>query len=239
MKYRSAFWFIPSATAGLSFLLFKLFARFPIMPLAATHEAVMIDETFVGCLRLTVPIFSVVVVTLLYGLYQFRARGPGEEGERLHHSRSWWFESLWIGTSLLLTIGLAIFGWKELRTIYGAPEADVDVQVRAEQFSWEFFYPKFNLTASRLYVPLGKRVRISLTSKDVVHSFWVPEFRMKQDAIPGKITTLLFTPTREGTYLLLCNQLCGRGHTDMTAYVNVLAPEAFEKRFAGGGAESW
>lgn len=239
MKYRNAFWFIPLSAISLSFLLFKLFVRFPMMPLAATQEAVIIDNAFLACLRLTIPIFSLVIATLVYMLYEFRERGPDDEGERLHHSRGWWFESLWIGISVILTVGLAVFGWKELRLIYGTPDADVDIQVRAEQFSWEFFYPKFNLVASHLYLPLGKRVRLSLTSKDVIHSFWIPEFHMKQDAVPGKVTTMLFTPTREGSYLVMCNQLCGRDHTIMTADAEVLAPEAFEKQFAKGGVESW
>lgn len=237
-RTRSAWIAIPLGATVLCVALVQFFKHFPIMPFAASQEAVAIDRAFQNCLLLTLVLFSLVMAAVAYMLFTFREHPIDEEAPRIHHSRSWWFESLWIGTSVLLTLGLAVYGWHELRTIYGSPHADLDVEVRAEQFSWEFYYPKFDQLGSRLYLPVGKRVRIQLSAKDVVHSFWVPEFRMKQDAVPGKVTTLMFTPTQEGSYLLLCNQLCGRDHTIMTSYVDVINAEEFEKKFTGGG-ESW
>lgn len=238
MKTRSALWVIPLGAGAMSAALLKLFAVFPMMPVQASRESAIIDEAFLGCIALTVALFSLVIVTVAYSLVKFRSPDPKAEGPAIHHSRGWLVESAWIGVSLFLTIGLAVYGWATLKSVYGASEADLDVEVRAEQFSWEFFYPKFNQTGSRLYLPIGKRARILLTSKDVIHSFWVPEFRMKQDAVPGKVTTLTLTPTRVGTYTLLCNQLCGRDHTIMTGVVDVINEEDFEKKFTGGG-ENW
>ncbi len=238
MKRVISFVSLPVFAAAIFAVVSKVFVIFPMMPVQASLEAEVIDRAFQGCLTLTIAIFSLVMAAMGFILWQFRAQSPADQGPRVEHSQRWWLESLWIGGSLVLTIGLAAFGWIELKHVYGSPEADLDIQVRAEQFSWEFFYPKFNLTASRLYLPLGKRVRIALTSKDVLHSFWVPEFRMKQDAVPGKITTLLMTPTRAGTYFLLCNQLCGRDHTDMTALVEVVDENAFNLKFTNQ-EEAW
>ena len=128
-------------------------------------------------------------------------------------------------------MGLAALGAQELRALINNPEADIDVEVRAEQYSWEFYYPQFKTYGSALYLERGKRHRIILTSKDVVHSFWVPEFRIKQDAVPGKVISMILTPTKNGQYLLLCNQLCGWGHTEMQSVVEVVDHEDFEKQF--------
>ena len=93
------------------------------------------------------------------------------------------------------------------------------------------YYPQTKAFGAKLFLEVGKRHRIILTSKDVVHSFWVPEFRVKQDAVPGKVISMILTPTKKGEYLLLCNQLCGYGHTEMQSVVEVLDHEDFEKQF--------
>ncbi|MBI4055461.1 MAG: cytochrome c oxidase subunit II [Elusimicrobia bacterium] len=220
-----------------SLLLFKIIWGIGMMPLAASYEAAFVDQAFDGMLKVTIPIFSLVLATLLYCLHQFRAQsGSLEEGVRFHGSRGGLVEVLWIATSLVLTLGLAAFGAKELRAIRGGDQADLDVQVNSSQWSWEFFYPSRNEYGSRLILPKGKRVRFLLTSKDVVHSFWVPEFRVKQDALPGKVVKLFLTPTKIGTYQLLCAELCGTEHTAMTAFVEVVEPEDFDRRMKG---EAW
>lgn len=236
LKRSVSFISIGALAALLSLVLLKLILRSGMMPEAASYEAAIVDHAFDGMLKLTVPIFSVVVAALLYCLFRFRAGPSQEEGVKFYSSRSGLVETLWISASLVLTLGLAAFGARELRLIRGGDHADLDIQVNAEQWSWEFFYPAYNQYGSALILPKGKRVRLLLRSKDVVHSFWVPEFRVKQDAVPGKIVRLLFTPTKAGTYTLLCAELCGRDHTAMTAVVRVVEPEEFEKEMK---EEAW
>jgi cytochrome c oxidase subunit 2 len=237
MSNKNAFWFIPLASAAIFVTVIEIFAIFPIMPVQATQEAELVDRAFGHCVTLTAGLFALMLATLFYMLIWHRGRGA-EEGPRLHHSKGWKVETVWIALSVFLTVGLAAYGWAALKNIYGAPEADWDIQVRAEQFSWEFYYPKFDQYGSRLYLPLGKRVRLSIVSKDVVHSFWVPEFRLKQDAVPGKVTTLLFTPSKAGVYTVMCNQLCGRDHTIMTSLAEILPEEEFKEKFSSKG-EAW
>lgn len=222
------------AAAGLM----RLLQLANLMPPAASEQALIVDRTFFAILTLTVFIYCLVCGTVVYSLVRFRSTETKPEGEGFGHSRGWKVEALWILATTVLTIGLAYYGSQELRDLLGKPEADLDVQITASQFSWEFFYPKFNQIASRLALPLNRRVRLTITSQDVVHSFWVPEFRTKQDALPGRTATLYVTPTRLGTYSILCNELCGLDHTVMTGYADVVNEEEFEKRFTGG-QENW
>jgi cytochrome c oxidase subunit 2 len=109
------------------------------------------------------------------------------------------------------------------------PPADVVVNVMGLQYAWIFTYPKTGITSGELHLPIGKQVQISMTASDVIHAFWVPEFRLKQDAIPGRESVFRFTPKAEGDYTLICAELCGPYHGAMRSPVVVETPEAFEK----------
>ena len=120
----------------------------------------------------------------------------------------------------------------------------LEVKVTAEQFAWQFAYPhNGNVTAAELRLPLNRTVRLTMNSKDVIHSFWVPEFAQKQDLVPGITTTLVITPDRLGTFPLICTELCGLGHALMRSEAIVMEPAAFEEwvkgnasAVSGGGA---
>ena len=117
------------------------------------------------------------------------------------------------------------------------------VNVTAEQFEWQFAYPhQGNVTAAELRLPLDRTVKLVLKSRDVIHSFWVPEFAQKQDVVPGITTTLVITPDRLGTYPVICTELCGLGHALMRSEAIVMQPAAFDawaknssSAVAGGG----
>lgn len=209
--------------------LYLLFTGFPTMPLAASVQAAHVDSAWNGLLVVEGAIYAVVMAYLLYCLVAFRAGKRIEQGEKFDRSRGRVVEVAWIGGSVALTLALAALGSHELRALINDPSADIDVEVRASQFSWEFYYPKYKTYGEKLYMEKGKRHRLILTSKDVIHAFWVPEFRIKQDAVPGKAIPLILTPTITGEYVLLCNQLCGRDHSDMQATVEILEHEDFEK----------
>ena len=110
------------------------------------------------------------------------------------------------------------------------PMRPLVVCVIAQQFAWLFQYPAYgNATSSTLHVPLDTTVQLQLQSRDVIHSFWVPEFGQKQDAVPGIVTHLPITPTKTGKYTLICTELCGLGHALMRAPVIVMTPDAFDR----------
>jgi len=209
--------------------LYALFTRFPTMPLAASEQAAHVDSAWNGLLIVEGVIYAVVMAFLLYCVVAFRAAKRTEQGEKFDRSRGRFVEVAWIAGSVALTLALAALGAHELQAIIGDRSADIDIEVRASQFSWEFYYPQYKTFGAKLFMEKGKRHRLILTSKDVIHAFWVPEFRLKQDAVPGKAIPLILTPTKLGEYTLLCNQLCGRDHYDMLASVEVLDHEAFEQ----------
>lgn len=109
----------------------------------------------------------------------------------------------------------------------GQPE--LIVQVQGMQYAWMFTYPESGLVAGELHLPLNKRVRLNMTAMDVNHAFWVPQFRLKQDVIPGRETHLEFVPTRLGTYPIICAELCGPYHGVMAGQLIVETPEEFER----------
>ncbi len=230
MKNKSVFPFVAVAAALIAWAYRAVFTRWPMMPLAASAEAEFVDSAWNGLFAIETVIYGLVAGFVLYCLIAFRAKSRDEQGDASDRSRGRLVEAGWIVASTILTLGLAAFGAKELRAVVGGPHADHDVEVRASQFSWEIYYPKYNQYGSKLYMEEGKRHRIILTSKDVVHSFWVPEFRLKQDAVPGKVIHLMLTPTKKGEYTLLCSELCGADHTTMTSLVEVLDHEAFEEQ---------
>ena len=109
------------------------------------------------------------------------------------------------------------------------PPADVVVNVMGLQYAWIFTYPETGINTGELHLPIGKKVQINMTASDVIHAFWVPEFRLKQDAIPGRESVFRFTPKEAGDYALICAELCGPYHGAMRTQVVVETPEAFEK----------
>jgi cytochrome c oxidase subunit 2 len=126
---------------------------------------------------------------------------------------------------------------EEVRPYYGfgSPDqdhvkpADLVINVTGIQFAWLFNYPDDNITAGELHVPVGKDVQLNLSAQDVIHSFWVPQFRLKQDAIPGLKTELRFVATKPGTYPVVCTELCGAYHGGMRSQVIVHPQEEFEQ----------
>ncbi len=210
--------------------LYVLIGATHMMPAAAALEAEYVDHAWDAMMKLTLPIFGLCLATIIVALLRFRVPDADtREAAPVHASRGGLVEAAWILASLGLTLGLAAYGTREFRLIRGDDHADLDVQVTAVQWSWDFTYPATNTVGQGLLLPRGKRVRLIMQARDVVHSFWVPEFRLKQDIVPGRISKLLFTPTVVGEYMLRCSELCGRDHTVMTAKVRVLEPEDFEK----------
>lgn len=233
MKNKSVIPFVVVVGGAITCGLMWIFRHFPTMPLQASVQAEHVDKAWYGLLYVETSIYGLVMSFLLYCLFTFRAQNRSEQGEKFDRSPGRMVEVAWLLTSVALTLSLAALGAHELRALIKDPSADIDVEVHAQQFNWEFYYPATKTYGTKLFLEVGKRHRIILTSKDVVHSFWVPEFRIKQDAVPGKVIAMIITPTKIGNYLVMCNQLCGWGHTDMQGAVEVVDHEGFEANTKG------
>jgi cytochrome c oxidase subunit 2 len=135
-------------------------------------------------------------------------------------------------------MGFGIWGAGHLSEITASQSDDLTVRVTGFQYGWSFEYPDYGVTSSDLYLPVGRQIHFEITSRDVIHSFWVPEFRIKQDAVPGQWTTLLVTPSEVGDFRIRCAELCGYAHSAMYAPVVVVEPDEFEAWIAGQEIEA-
>lgn len=203
----------------LSALGMVLVAGMQIIPVIASREAEIENRAFVLLTAASVPVLMFVVVGLAYAARRFRATDELADGPPIHGHAG--FQAAWIGFSLVLVLGLFTYGALGLVDIRGAQSADFEVNVSAEQWAWHFQYPATGLTSKELHIPVDRRVHLMITSSDVIHSFWVPAFGIKQDAVPGHLTQIYVTATDVGTYPGMCAELCGLGHTGMTTTVVV------------------
>jgi cytochrome c oxidase subunit 2 len=202
-----------AAWAVLSVVGIALVAGVQILPVVASREADIEDNAFVLLTVLSVPVLMFVVVGLAYSALRFRANGDTSDGPPIHGHRG--VQATWLGVSFILVIGLFGYGAVGLLDIRGAQDADFTVRVHGEQWKWTFEYPGGVLVGDELHIPVGARVHLAIESKDVIHSFWVPAFGIKQDAVPGRTTNIYVTAMSAGTYPGLCAELCGSGHTGM------------------------
>lgn len=209
-----------------TFLTHTAITSIDILPRKASAQAIPIDHLFEIQLWLISFLFSLVTVTLAYSLIVFRRR-PGDVSEGVHVEGNTRLEILWTVAPLVTVIALAYLGARSLSEVQRADPNALQVEVLGGQWFWSFTYPEYGVTSDELYLPVSKQALLRMTSLDVIHSFWVPEFRVKQDLLPGKITELRVTPTETGEYTLLCAEMCGTSHAYMVAPVKVVSQEEF------------
>jgi cytochrome c oxidase subunit 2 len=203
-----------------------------LVPNLASAEGQLVDQMFTLQIYVISFVFSLIVVLVLYSAVVFRRR-PGDEGDGRYIKGNVPLETAWTLIPLAVVIGFGILGARDLSRITTGAQSDLIVEVTAFQFGWRFDYPDYNISSSELYLPRNRPVLFRITSTDVIHSFWVPEFRIKQDAVPGRWTTLRVTPTEAGDYRVRCAELCGYAHAAMYAPVVVVEPTDFEAWLSG------
>ena len=177
------------------------------------------------------PVFVLVTVIVGFSVLEFRMR-PGEEnldGPPIHGNTR--LEVIWTAIPAILIVGLVTYAYVVMRDIEQAPAAGNErvVAVTGQQFTWTFAYNEGGkkFTTAQLYLPAGKSVKFDVRSKDVIHDFWVPDFRMKIDAVPGITTHYRVTPKNPaaiGDHAIVCAELCGLGHAFMRQTAHILAP---------------
>ncbi len=202
----------------------------PWFPTSASKQAGNVKTLYDVLLIASVPIFVLVETVVLFSVWKFRMK-PGQENEDgppIHGNTR--LEVIWTALPALLIIGLCTFAYTKLRANEASKPNEMTVNVTERQFAFEFSYARGSQTiySSELYMPEGRPVVFRITSLDVIHSFFVPDFSEKIDAVPGINTTLRVTATRAGTYPVECTELCGAGHSLMRSAVHVVSPTAFQ-----------
>jgi cytochrome c oxidase subunit II len=198
-----------------------------LMPAPASAQAGPIDELFNLQFKLVAVLFGLVMGLVIYSVIFFR-RKAGDETDGPHITGKNSLEIGWTVIPLLIVIALSLIGSKLLGdTLRIDPQALV-VKVTGHQWAWSFEYPAYGVISDTLTLPVNKQALLEITSLDVIHGFWVPEFRLKADAVPGIVHDLRVTPDKLGVYGLECSVLCGTGHTFMRAVVNVVSQADFQ-----------
>jgi cytochrome c oxidase subunit 2 len=217
------------------------FSYTDIFPAAASEEAVIVDDAFDFLTYIAIPVFTFVLVALGYSLIRFRGKpsadgGAPEDGPpvRIHHKWVWFW--MVVSSALVITVIIhpGLTGLNEVEEA-AAQEVDLVVEVTGVQWAWSFTYPDQNITGNELVLPLDSHVQFDTTAVDVLHSFWIPAFRTKIDAVPGLTTEIHANITELGDYdddvnfRVQCAELCGRDHAIMRSEVRVVERHEFNE----------
>ena len=216
-----------AAVLGLTVVISVVMVNINWNGTAGSAEAGDIDHLLNVMIVLSSFVYSIVLVMLGYSIWRYRAK-PGDEsdGEPIHGNTR--LEIAWTLIPTVIVLFGAAYSWVILDRIEAREPGRLQVDVTAQQFAWKFEYPEANVTSTELHVPVDRQVEFSMQAIDVIHSFWVPEWRVKKDLVPGQTTHVVATPDREGSYSLICTELCGIGHSTMRAPVVVEPQEDFD-----------
>jgi cytochrome c oxidase subunit II len=203
----------------------------PWFPSNGSKQAGNVQSLYKVLLLTTIPIFVLVETVVIFSVWKYRMRRGDEEkdGPPIHGNTR--LEVVWTVLPAILLLSLCTYAYTVLHSNEASKTGEMTVNVTERQFAFEFSYPQAGgkaVVSPALYLAKGRPVVFKIRSLDVVHSFFVPEFSEKVDAVPGITTTLRVTPTRLGTYPAECTELCGAGHSLMRATVHVVQPSTFQ-----------
>ncbi|TGK36080.1 cytochrome c oxidase subunit II [Leptospira gomenensis] len=218
------------------------------MPVQASEVAKNVDNLYLFLLVSSLISFVILIGGMTWFIFKYRRKTDADKTAYITHNTL--AEFLWSFIPLVIMIVIFWWGWRifaDLRKVHD--KGDIEIHVTARQWQWTFKYPNGVTVVSPnatekldslfqpngIYVPVGKTVRLVMTSQDVIHSFYVPAFRNKMDAIPGRYTTLTFTPTEKGDFVVYCTEFCGTSHSNMLSAIRVVDSETFDKWYAAAG----
>jgi cytochrome c oxidase subunit 2 len=195
------------------------------LPEAASSIAPEVDGLFLFVTTVSLILLVGVTAAMLYFVYRYRRQHPGERPAPVEESQA--LEISWIVVPTILVLLVFNWGFKSYVDMSVNPSGAYEIQVRAQQWNFLFEYPN-GVTSDTLYVPRDRKVKMKMSSADVLHGFYVPAFRVKYDILPNRYTSVWFEATKEGDYDLFCTEYCGRDHSDMNKIVRVVSPAEFQ-----------
>jgi cytochrome c oxidase subunit II len=200
--------------------------QFPIFPTAASHMATRVDRLYFGLILISAMYLAIIFLPMFYFLFKYR-RGHKADRTPLR-IKTWKVEIVWTVVPFLMMMGL--FGWAA--TLYfqmeRVPAGALEAVVVGKQWMWKIQHAEGNREINELHVPVGQTMKLTMTSEDVIHSFFLPAFRVKQDVVPGRYVTEWFHPNRTGTYHIFCAEYCGTEHSLMGGSIIVMTPADYQ-----------
>jgi cytochrome c oxidase subunit II len=201
---------------------------FQWLPTSASEEFDRIQGIYWFATVMSIVIFSLVSAVIVYSVWKWRVPLDDDaDGPPIHGHTG--LEIAWTAVPAILVIALGIVSAVVLSENGQAGDRPLQVKAIGQQFTWKFQYGDYgDFTTGELVLPVDREAKFTMTAVDVIHSFWVPNFGQKMDAVPGIETTILVTPTRTGEYAVVCTELCGLGHATMRAKARVVTQAEFD-----------
>ena len=203
------------------------------MPREASTTAHDVDRVFYGIFWIALFFFLLIVVLGTIFVFRYRSRDRSTMGKGPVHNTP--LEIAWTAIPLLIVMGIFYVGFRGFVDMNVAPENSYEIQVTGQKWKWLFTYPN-GYVDDNLHVPVDTPIKLVMASEDVIHSFYVPDFRVKKDVVPGRYTTLWFRAPEPGEHQVFCAEHCGTSHSDMLAQVIVHEPGGFEKWLEGAAS---
>ncbi len=169
-------------------------------------------------------LFAITVVMIWFVVRYRRSRNPVPSDIR----GNGWLELAWTVIPTCIALAMFVSGWQAYMGLRTVPDGAMEINAYAQMYSWIFVYPNEKETENELVVPMGTPVKLIITSEDVLHSFFLPAFRVKVDAVKGMETYVWFYPDREGEFVFHCTEFCGTGHSSMDGMLSIVSPEAYQ-----------
>jgi cytochrome c oxidase subunit II len=189
-----------------------------------TNPAAGVDQAFLYILGFSFILLVGITITMIVFVIKYRrSKNPVPSDIR----GNWKLEVVWVTVPTFIALSMFYFGWSSYTGLRNVPEGAIEIDVFGQMYSWIFVYPNDKETENELVVPLGKPVKLNVTSSDVLHSLYIPVYRIKVDAVKGMKTYAWFLPDKIGSYFIQCAEFCGVGHSDMTATLRVVTEEDY------------
>ena len=210
----------------------KLF-DFSLVPESASTMASKVDALYFFALAVSAFFSLLIAVLIFYFFVRYRRRHDGPQvGARIHGSMP--LEIIWSAIPFAITMVMFVWGAMVYYEKSQVPKDAEEYLATGKQWMWKFQHPEGHREINTLHVPVGKKIRLTMTSEDVIHSLFIPAFRIKQDVLPGRYTTLWFEATKPGTYHLFCAEYCGAEHSRMIGSVYVMEQDEYQVWLSGG-----
>jgi cytochrome c oxidase subunit 2 len=204
-----------------------MWTSLPLFPEQASTHASRVDALYAFLVAVTVFFAGLIFLLLLYFAIKYRRRSEDEQPRPVFGSIP--LEVMWMVIPFVLVMMMFLWGAGLYFTMASPPDNALEINVVGKQWMWYFQHPEGQREINELHVPVGRPVKVILTSQDVIHSFYVPAFRIKMDAVPGRYTTIWFEATKTGTFHLFCTEYCGAAHAGMKGQVVVMTPTEYER----------
>ncbi|MGH7964933.1 MAG: cytochrome c oxidase subunit II [Candidatus Binatia bacterium] len=212
-----------------------MWSGFPLFPEQASTVAGRVDALYAFLVIVSTVMTLLIVGLIIYFITKYRRRADDELGAPVTGALT--LELLWTIIPFVIMMIMFVWGASVYFTLSRPPPDALEIQVVGKQWMWKFQHLDGQREINELHVPVGRAVKLTLASQDVIHSFFVPAFRVKSDVVPGRYTTVWFEATKPGRYHLFCAEYCGTQHAGMIGQVIVMEPTQYQAWLRGGAAE--